>query len=212
MDKWSPQDAMNAYLHTLHLCQSNEYGNTTSIEPKCMEFISALAAGKRAKIMVEITTEGITPLTIALAVAAKHTGGKLICIISPHQQNFKTTSSQNLHNLQHLQDVIEFVHGNPLQLVKELKKVDLLVIDGRLEDQIKLIKVVDFNENGCDIVGHNMHYRRNCLISFGEVLSGKKGVEYKTMAIGDGIELTRIGCMSKVTRRYRRFHVTFENY
>ncbi|WCJ34831.1 hypothetical protein M5689_016115 [Euphorbia peplus] len=211
MDKWSPQDAMNAYLHTLHLCQSNEYENTTTIEPKCMEFISALAAGNRAKLMVEITT-GVTPLTLALAVAAKQTGGKLVCIISPHQQNFMKTNSQILHHLQDLQDVIEFIHGNPLQLVKEFKNIDLLVIDGKLEDQIvKLVKMVDFSENGCNIVGYNMHYRNN-LISFGEVLNGKNGVQYKTMPIGDGIELTRIGCMSKkVTRRSRRFHVTYEN-
>ncbi|GMY32599.1 hypothetical protein FCV25MIE_27841 [Fagus crenata] len=45
-----------------------------------MEFISALAAGKRARLMMEITSDGITPLTIAVAVAAKQTGGQLISI------------------------------------------------------------------------------------------------------------------------------------
>jgi hypothetical protein len=31
--------------------------------------------------MVEITSDGITPLTIALAVAAKQTGGRFVCIL-----------------------------------------------------------------------------------------------------------------------------------
>ena len=30
--------------------------------------------------MVQITSDGVTPLTISLAVAAKQTGGLLICI------------------------------------------------------------------------------------------------------------------------------------
>ncbi|XP_021605623.2 uncharacterized protein LOC110610060 [Manihot esculenta] len=92
--EWSPQFAMKAYLHSLQLSRrednTSSYGSTKLVEPKCMEFISALAAGKQAKLMVEITTQGITPLTISLAVAAKQTGGKLICILPHHhqQQNF----------------------------------------------------------------------------------------------------------------------------
>ncbi|KAL6318385.1 hypothetical protein AAG906_040564 [Vitis piasezkii] len=72
--KWSPQDAMKAYLHTLQLCKTHfndQYctlGTRNLIQPHWMEFISALAAGNQAKLMVQITSDqGITPLTIALA-------------------------------------------------------------------------------------------------------------------------------------------------
>ena len=58
-----------------------------------MEFISALAAGKQAKLMVEVSTEGITPLTIALAVAAKQTGGRFICILVEDLNKCKTTQT-----------------------------------------------------------------------------------------------------------------------
>ncbi|KAM1030029.1 hypothetical protein ACFX13_034670 [Malus domestica] len=77
--EWCPQAAMEAYLHTLQLyCKHHNDqdlmdGNSSSgiTEPKCMEFISALAAGKRARLMLQITSQGVTPLTVSLAVAAK---------------------------------------------------------------------------------------------------------------------------------------------
>jgi hypothetical protein len=60
-------------------------GSTTSIiDPKCMEFVSALATGKRAGLMVHITSEGIRPLTVSLAMATKQIGGRMIvCITRP---------------------------------------------------------------------------------------------------------------------------------
>ncbi|KAF2324884.1 hypothetical protein GH714_021022 [Hevea brasiliensis] len=44
------------------------------------EFISALAAGMKAKLIVEITSD-VSPSTVALATAARHTGGRLVCIL-----------------------------------------------------------------------------------------------------------------------------------
>ncbi|KAM1456541.1 hypothetical protein ACFX13_034670 [Malus domestica] len=78
--EWCPQAAMEAYLHTLQLyCKHHNDqdlmdGNSSSgiTEPKCMEFISALAAGKRARLMLQITSQGVTPLTVSLAVAANN--------------------------------------------------------------------------------------------------------------------------------------------
>ncbi|XP_021687472.2 uncharacterized protein LOC110669923 [Hevea brasiliensis] len=101
--EWSPQYAMEAYLHTLQLSKrySNE-GSTKLIEPKYMEFVSALATGKQARLMMEITTQGITPLTLSLAVAAKQTGGKLICILPRDQHDFKKCRN----HLQDLENVI----------------------------------------------------------------------------------------------------------
>ena len=57
-------------------------GTTKLIQPQCMEFLSALAAGNQAKVMVQVlSNEGVNPLTIALAVAAKHCGGRFICFL-----------------------------------------------------------------------------------------------------------------------------------
>ncbi|XP_012080180.1 uncharacterized protein LOC105640471 [Jatropha curcas] len=214
--EWSPQNAMKAYLDTLQLCKTgsnNENnpsnGSETLIEPKCMEFISALAAGKKAKLMVEITTEGVTPLTMALAVAAKHTGGKLICFLI-HHQDFKKCKNHIQNNHQDLENVIEFVFGNIFQVVMHYKNIDFLVMDGRLEDNFKLIEKINLNPSGSIIVRHNLHYRK-CGVPLGNVLNGRKGVKCVTLPIGDGVELTRIESKNKISRRHKRFHVTFDN-
>ncbi|KAF2290457.1 hypothetical protein GH714_013377 [Hevea brasiliensis] len=190
---------MKTYLHTLQLSkrQSNE-GSTKLIEPKCLEFISAFAAGKQARLMMETTTQGITPLTLSLAVAAKQAGGKLICIIPEHdQQDFN--KCKNHH--QDLEDVIEFVPGNPFEVVMQYKKIDFLVLDGKLEGHLKLMEMVDLNPRGCILVGHNLQCRENG-VSFGQVLNEKKGVEFVTLPIGEGMELTRIESFAKRKSRY----------
>ncbi|KAL6315806.1 hypothetical protein AAG906_008192 [Vitis piasezkii] len=169
--KWSPQDAMKAYLHTLQLCKTHfndQYctlGTRNLIQPHWMEFISALAAGNQAKLMVQITSDqGITPLTIALAVAAKHTKARFICILHQLQDIEDCKAQLSCYNLK---DVAEFVHGNPCE-------------------------IIDMNPRGSIVVVSNLERRRNGA-SFGEVIKGRKGVECVTRSIGEGMELTRIG-------------------
>lgn len=49
-------------------------------EPGSNEFVSALAAGMKAKLIVEVTS-CVSLSTIALAAAARQTGGRLECIL-----------------------------------------------------------------------------------------------------------------------------------
>ena len=80
-----------------------------------MEFISALAAGNQAKLMVQIlSNEGVNPLTIALAVAAKHTGGRFICVLDEQQDMEDCKAQLSCYDLE---DKVEFVHGNPCEIV-----------------------------------------------------------------------------------------------
>ncbi|XP_038712823.1 uncharacterized protein LOC120006805 [Tripterygium wilfordii] len=123
--EWSPQDAMKAYLQTLQLCKLHDDDDDQDlslgskrvvIEPKCMEFISALAAGKRAKSMVEITTQGITPITIALAVAAKQTGAQFLCfLVSNHNEGLNIDESKHKLIDLGLEDVIHFFYKDPFE-------------------------------------------------------------------------------------------------
>lgn len=177
------------------------------IEPKCMEFISALAAGNRAKLMIEITSKGLTPLTIALAVAAKQTGGRLVCIL-PSREEMDTIYTQLKGN--DLKKVIRFVVGNPCEVIKQYKKIDFIVIDCKFEDHLRLFKNIDVNSKGSVVVVVN---NKEGGLSFGEVVKGKRGVEsVVTLPIGEGMELTRIGSSCRTeNRRFKRFHVVVEN-
>lgn len=110
--------------------------------------------------MVEVTAEGITPLTIAQA-AAKQTGGRLVCLIILHQKckhvsinarqtesddNSSTTSHQLIRNYDHdLEDVVEveYICGNPSEVIEKCTSVDFAVIDCKLEDHLNLYKILN---------------------------------------------------------------------
>lgn len=180
------------------------------IEPKYFEFISALAAGNRARLMVEITSDGISPLTIGLAVAAKQTGGRFVCIL--HEDHAEKQRAGLMGN-DHLEDMIEFVYGNPCEVIKQYMHIDFAVIDCKVNaNHQKLFKTINLNPNGSIVVVNNLHHRRD-RISFPQVVKGRiSGVKSVTLPIGEGMELTRIGSAGKrESRRFNRFHVTFEN-
>ncbi|CAK7328842.1 unnamed protein product [Dovyalis caffra] len=219
MAYWSPALAMKAYLDTLHLCrkhsdEDSSNGSTTLVEPKWMEFISALAAGKRARMMVEIASEGISPLTISLAVAAKHTGGKLVCILFRQEDIKKSKQRLKVYD-SHLQDVIQFVHGNPLEVIMKYKNIDLIVIDGKLtlenDSDLKIwFKRIHFKPSGdgAILVRHNTRHG----VSFSDVLNGNAGVRSETLPMGEGMELIRIRSVTKrENRRCKRFHAFVKN-
>ncbi|KAL6315847.1 hypothetical protein AAG906_008235 [Vitis piasezkii] len=187
--KWSPQDAMKAYLHTLQLSkiqygQDCTLGTTKLIQPQCMEFLSALAAGNQAKVMVQVlSNEGVNPLTIALAVATKYCEGRFIY-------------------------AVEFMHGNPCEVIIKLKKIDFAVIDCKFKDHLRLLQIIDVNPRGSVVVLTNL-VRKGNGAGFGEVVREKRGVECVTLSIGEGMELTRIGVTCN--HENKRFHVTSEN-
>ncbi|CAL1363938.1 unnamed protein product [Linum trigynum] len=90
---------------------------------------------------------------------------------------------------------------------------------------LELLGLLDVNPIGSMIVGHNLDkmkgrggYKGGCS-SFGEALGrNKEGCYFVSLPIGDGgMELARLGgggCCGNVPveieRRYKRFHVTFE--
>ncbi|XP_068649604.1 uncharacterized protein [Aristolochia californica] len=71
---WSAQSPTNAYLQTLKMGKKCK-------EPDVSEFISALAAGNSAQLMVEACDGAAGATTLALAAAAHETGGRVVCIL-----------------------------------------------------------------------------------------------------------------------------------
>ena len=159
--------------------------------------------------MVQITSDGVTPLTISLAVAAKQTGGLLICI--GHED--LTEKSKGLFMKNSLENVFKFIYGNPCEVIKQYKNIDFAVIDCKFQDYLKIFKTINLNPIGSTMVVNNFHHRKDG-ISFAEVVEGKNfGVKSVTLPTGEGMHFTRIGSTSKreINRRYKRFHVTYEN-
>ena len=159
--------------------------------------------------MVQISSDGITPLTIALAVAAKQTGGLLIRI--GHEDHIEKSKALFMKNS--LENMTKFIYGNPYGMIKQYKNIDFAVIDCKFQDHLKIFKTISLNPSGSTKFVNNFHHRKDG-ISFAEVVEGKNcGVKSFTLPIGEGMHLTRIGSTGKrvINRRYKRFHVTYEN-
>ncbi|MCD9639018.1 hypothetical protein HAX54_023262 [Datura stramonium] len=70
----SAESATKAYFRAIKMVKSVK-------EPDVSEFISALAAGNNAQLMVVACSGAADSTTLALVAAAQQTGGRVICIL-----------------------------------------------------------------------------------------------------------------------------------
>jgi len=159
------------------------------VEPDTNEFVSAMAAGINAQLIVEVTLS-VSPITIALAAAARQTKGRLICILP---EPFLTESSVFIKE-SGLADFVDFVIGDPSEILARYINIDFAVIDCRIVNYAKLLKQLDFNLGKAAIVANNLRRGDKGL---GENLKWVKDqkVSVKSLRhfIGKGMEVMTIG-------------------
>ena len=155
-----------------------------NLEPASAEFLCVLAGGVGAKRLLEIGgSSGIS--TIALAAAARETGGKLTSIerVAERQQE----SRENLEAIA-LDGFVDYVCRDAAEVLPELGELDLVLIDCEKEDYIRFFDMLRIAPGGLvvadNIVSHGLtayvgHVRR------------KAGVESITLVVGKGLEVTR---------------------
>ncbi|CAA0838925.1 Protein of unknown function (DUF1442 [Striga hermonthica] len=188
---WSPRSATNAYLDALKLCNKCQR-ECTSCDPqipKSNEFISALAAGMSAKLIVEVTSE-VSPSTVALAVAARQTGGKLVCILP--EPDAPNPSRRAIHE-SGLGDMVEFrASGDPAEALFGYDNIDFSLVDCKSLDRRRLSLGV--NPRRSVVVASNLVEGEK---GFGP--GHLRGVEGETRVrnmkhpVGRGMEITMIG-------------------
>lgn len=182
------------FSHTTHLVQKQcgkckqECSSCETQIPESNEFISALAAGMSAKLIVEVTSD-VSPSTVALAVAARQTGGKLVCILPEP----KLDKSQKAIDDSGLHDMVEFKTGNPVDVLHDYENIDFSLVDCKADNYGRLLEKLDVNPKRSVVVANN-------LLGGGKGLGGHlRGVENKTEVrsmkhpIGRGMEITMIG-------------------
>nr|KJB09584.1 hypothetical protein B456_001G155100 [Gossypium raimondii] len=161
--EWSAASATKAYLETLQLWKTRE--------PRSNEFISALAARMKSKLIVEVKPR-VSPSTLALATAAKHTGAKFVCILPEAALPEVKRESKDLG----LTDVIDFS-----------------LVDCKNGDYPKLPNTIKVNPKRAVVVATNLSDDKQGL---GAHIVGKKNkVTVRSMKhpIGKGMEITTIG-------------------
>ncbi|CAK7337087.1 unnamed protein product [Dovyalis caffra] len=180
MGYWSAENATNAYLKTLRMGQKAK-------EPDVAEFISALAAGNNAQLMVVACADVATTTTLALVAAAHQTGGRVVCVLPGHQElqlSKKFLGCDACH--------VEFVIGEAQSLLlTNYSEADFVLIDCNLENHEGVLGAVQAGRkrNGAVVVGYNA-------FSKGSWRSG--GSKTQLLPIGGGLLVTRIAANAKI--------------
>uniref|UniRef100_A0A0E0LQI6 Uncharacterized protein n=1 Tax=Oryza punctata TaxID=4537 RepID=A0A0E0LQI6_ORYPU len=219
---WSPELAMDAYLHTLQLCkeqQDDANGSGVVMEPRSMEFIAALAAGNQARLLLDVassaggaSSSSSSPATaVALAIAAARTGGRLVCV-RDDQPNLDAVR-RHLRRLGLATSGVDFQLGRPPSMaVRRLRRVDFAVVDASVERCGEVLGAIDVDPMGGIVVVTNVfqeettssssgHGGGSRVCSYGQVVGKGKSM---VLPIGHGMEVTKLGGLSGAHLQWQR--------
>jgi len=155
-----------------------------NLEPASAEFLSVLAFGLGANRMLEIGgSSGIS--TIALAAAARATGGTLVSIeIEPDRQ---AESKRTIGDLG-LSDHVDFLLGDAATVIPTLEEVSFVLIDCEKEDYVRFFDMLALGP-GAVVVADNV--LSHDLSAYVRHVRSRPGVECMTIPVGKGLEVTR---------------------
>lgn len=191
MAHWSAENATRAYLRTIKMGKRGK-------EPDVSEFISALAGGNNAQLMVEVCGSTAGPTTLGLVAAAQQTGGRVVCIL-PGSTELQASKSQ----LSRYIDQVEFVTGDPLSLLtNRFKSADFVTVDCNIKGHKAIFKSAQKggiqSKGGALVVGYNAQHlvpSHNELgghfLPIGEGLLVSKVLKHNGIRNCNGSELTR---------------------
>ena len=164
------------------LPQSERHRN---LEPPSAEFIGALAAGMGAQRILEIGgSSGIS--TIALAAAARHTGGRLVSIeIEPLRQ---AQARMTLSGLK-LAKLVDFVLADAASVLSLYSDLDFALIDCEKEDYIRFFDLLGLRPGGVVVADNVISHDLTDYIAH---VRSRSGLESMTLPIGKGLEVTRV--------------------
>lgn len=156
-----------------------------NLEPPSAEFLCALAAGIGAKRMLEIGgSSGIS--TIALAAAARDSGGRLTSIeIEPRRQ---AESRETLKDL-NLVQFVEYICDDAEKILPVLGEFDLALIDCEKEDYIRFFDMLQVTPGGVVVADNILSHSLGEYVAY---VRSRARVESITLAIGKGLEVTRM--------------------
>ncbi|KAM7272377.1 hypothetical protein ACFE04_027040 [Oxalis oulophora] len=180
---WSAENATKAYLDALKM---GEKAN----EPNGTEYISAIAAGNNAQLMVSACASLADANTLALAAAANQTGGRVICIVPSLEELLlsKKVLGPGARN-------IEFIIGDAQSLLlTNYKEADFVLIDCNMENHEAILGAVQSSRDHAVVVGYNALCKGSWRSS---------GSTTQLLPIGEGLLVTRIGSKTENSMKRR---------
>lgn len=156
-------------------------------QPDMAEFISALAAGNNAQLMVAACDGAATSSTLALVAAANQTGGRVICILPSNEHLNQSKQNLGLESTQ-----IEFIVGEAQYILKNnYKEADFVIIDCKLSRHERVFREIQRGDrqNNTIVLGYNALCKG--VWSWG-------GSETQLLPIGEGLLINRVSAKNKV--------------
>lgn len=125
-------------------------------EPDVAEFISAIAAGNKAQLMVIACASTADSTTLGLIAASHQTGGRLICIVKGTQELHSSKQALN-SDANH----VEFIVGDPQSLLSnDFKSADFVVIDCNLQNHEGILGAIQNDrEKSTIVLGYNAFWK-----------------------------------------------------
>ncbi|KAL3647438.1 hypothetical protein CASFOL_008406 [Castilleja foliolosa] len=147
MSVWSAENATNAYLRAIKMGKRAK-------EPEAAEFISALAAGTNARLIVVVCADAADRTTLVALVSAAHqTRGQVVCILRGSKE--LQLSKENLDEIG-VEDHIKFVIGNAENLLEsEFREADCIVVDCRIKNSERVLKTGRGVGKNVMVLGYN---------------------------------------------------------
>lgn len=156
-----------------------------NLEPDSAEFVCALAAGLRATRLVEVGgSSGLS--TIALAAAARRTGGRLVSIeIEPERQAEAKATIARLG----LDGSVHFVTGDAGAVLPGLPPAGFALLDCEKDDYVRFFDLLRLDP-GAVVVADNI--LSHSLTDYVAHVRARPGVRSMTLPIGKGLEVSRL--------------------
>ncbi|EEF51518.1 conserved hypothetical protein [Ricinus communis] len=160
-------------------------------EPDVAEFISALAAGNNAQLMVVACASSAASTVLALVAAAHQTGGRVICVLRGHEE---------LESLRQCLGIdachVQFVIGEAQNLLlTHYSEADFVLVDCNLENHEGILAAVEGSSrrkrNGAVVVGYNAFTKGSWWSSRAKT---------QLLPIGEGLLVTRIAASGRIHR------------
>ncbi|KAK7349634.1 hypothetical protein VNO77_07152 [Canavalia gladiata] len=196
---WSPERALKAYIDTVKSCEKFK-------ESGVAELLSAMAAGFNAKFIVESWAHG-GPIaaSVGLAVAARNTGARHVCIVPDEKSRVQYTKALTEKGISPAPEVV--VAGEAETAVARLVGLDFLVVDCKRRDFARILRVAKVSTRGAVLACKNAWQRNVSCGGFrwSVVLErGTRVVRSVFLPVGEGLDIayigSRTGAASSVTK------------
>lgn len=188
---WSPESAAQAYAEAVGLCKVGAGSRHVAVgaEHHSTEFLAALAGGIEATLILQVT-RCATPATIALAVAARKTGGRLICLLAEAEPDSLLHAMVAMDALG-LSAVVEFLMGDAREILPQFSDVDFALIDCRRAQSVDLFDLLSLNPNRAVVVAENL-FQTSARALYEYKMTNRPGSKSVILPIGKGIEVAKL--------------------